>query len=296
MPESEQFYTTFEPGQLITAEAMNGMQGKIRKNIGEQIEKAIDALTEIEKAGDSDKLGGQTAEELLKRLAEQVAQELAKRTGYRQLFKVLKFQTRDVIEHKLGQCPLVDLYELLPFEVVCAHDDDHHAETVRFYLYHTTEKRIRRPGGGTPINIESAAEQPPFRISLPVLLDLYKVEYSDSSSLGDLETELWSAMFKDPNDDFDPGDYCHSPWFEKCCREERTVRSLKEKGDWDELWLKVVPTKVLNTLAAVNEPPGKPRGVQVQHHDLNTLSLMLAYDVKEAGNSVPLRLMILLKV
>src|SRR5687768_15601563 len=99
MPESNDPYTIFEPGQLITAEAMNGMQTRIRHNIGKQITDALDALTEVEKAGDSAKLGGETPAELLKRLLQQVSQELAKRTGYRQLFKVLQEGKRNVVKH-----------------------------------------------------------------------------------------------------------------------------------------------------------------------------------------------------
>jgi len=203
-----------------------------------------------------------------------------------------------------GDPRLVDLYELLRFDVVCADDDDKHNERVRFFLYHSSEKKLRGPGG--TVEIETTGEVP-FRIPLASLLDLLHVEYTENSSLGDLETELWQAMFADPNDAFDPADYCHSPWYERCCREERTVGSLKEKGDWDELWLKMRPRKSVNP-PPVAVPPGGdqirfPRGVVVEHHDFDTLSLTLKEQILpppgedgDAGEPRPLCLMVLLKV
>ena len=78
------------------------------------------------------------------------------------------------------------------------------------------------------------------------MLARYNVEYNDGSSVGEIETEFWDALFAAPNDTFDDNQYTHSPWFDRCCREERTVKSLKQKGDWDDLWIKVVPRKTIN--------------------------------------------------
>lgn len=274
-------FTKFEPGQLITAEAMNAMQGKMRAEIASQIVEALAALVEIDKAKDSDALDGLTAEDLLKKFLEQAMQQFPSHTGYRKLFKVLEHDERNVIEHELKLCPLVDLYEMKPFQVVCAHDDDQHLEDVRFYLYHSSERRLRFEGAS--VEIEASGE-PPHRLPLEGLLDYLGVEYSDETGLGDLETELWKAMFAPPNDVFD--DVCHSPWYERCCREERTVGSLKSKGDWDDLWCKFWPCKTVNPPAdrigddgTVIETVRHPRGILVEHHDFDRLSLTLKEEI-----------------
>ncbi len=298
MLEDQKPFTVFEPGQLITAEAMNAMQAMMRAEIGSQISKALEALTEIDKAKDSDALGGDSPEDLLKKFLEKAMQQFPSHTGYMKLFKVLEFDERNLIEHELKLCPLVDLYELKSFDVVCAHDDDKHNERVRFFLYHTSEKKIRNDD--VTIEIETTGE-PPFSIPLSELLDYLNVEYTDESSLGDLETEFWKAMFAPPNDAFDPADYCHSPWFERCCREERTVGSIKAKGDWDDLKVKIQPCKTVNPPADTpgNDSVRLPRGILVEHHDFDRLSLTLKEaiigpDGDEAR--LPLCVMALLKV
>lgn len=298
MLDDHEPFTTFEPGQLITAEAMNAMQAKMRAEIAIKIAEALAALTEIDNARDSDALGGYSAEDLLAKFLEQAMQQFPSHTGYRKLFKVLEFDERNLIEHELKLCPLVDLYELKSFEVICAHDDDKHRERVRFFLYHTSEKKLRHED--VTVEIEATGE-PPFSIPLAELLDYLNVEYTDESSLGDLETEFWKAMFAPPNDAFDPADYCHSPWFERCCREERTVGSLKAKGDWDDLKLKMRPCKTVNPPADRDGADSVriPRGILVEHHDFDSLSLTLKEQIfGPDGNDdgQPMCVMALLKV
>lgn len=297
MPDDDTAYKKFEPGGLITAEAMNAMQSLIRADINAQITAALAELTEIANAGDSDKLGGQTPQELLDQFLEKAMQEFPGHTGYRKLFKRLEHDEPNVIEHGLEMCPLVDVYELLPFRVVCAHDDDKHVENVRLFLYHSSEKKIRGPGNVGSIEIEETGE-PVFRIALAQMLSVLDVDYDDNNSLQDLEEELWSKMFADPNDNFDPDEYCHSPWYERCCREERSVGSLKEKGDWDELWFKMMPVKSINSEPDVSNPDQShgrlPRNVFVGHLDLNTVSLR--YMAPDSLEEIPLHVMVLLKV
>jgi hypothetical protein len=304
---TDQPYVKFEPGGLITAESMNEMQARIAADIAARIAAALAALTEVANAGDSDKLGGLTPEELLAQFLEKAMQEFPTQTGYRKLFKRLTANEVNTIEHGLATCPLVDLYELLRFQVVCAHDDDRHVEDVRFYLYHSSERKVRNPrasetGQPPSITIEET-DGPVFKIPLAQMLSLLAVDYNDRTSVQDLEEELWSKMFADPNDDFDPEDRCHSPWFERCCREERSVGSLKDKGDWDELWIKMMPIKTVNlvdTTANVPEGTPRPRDLVVAHLDLNTVALRFAVDEPDQGEEprVPpvLHLMVLLKV
>jgi hypothetical protein len=295
-------YTVFEPGQLITAEAMNAMQGKMRADIHAQIAEALAALTEIDKSKDSDALEGQSAKDLLSKFLEQAMSKFPGHDGYRKLFKYCEFDEPNLVEHELKACPLVDLYELKDFEVICADDDDKRFGRARFFLYHTSERRITMegPNGTQSVDIEERGETP-FSIPMAQMLDHLGVEYTDETSLGDLETELWKAMFAPPNDQFDPSDYCHSPWYERCCREERTVGSLKAKGDWDELKLKMIPCKIVNPAFQEDEETStdrRPANILVAHHDFDRLSLVLRERRRdEAGNSIDsVCLMVLLKV
>jgi hypothetical protein len=116
------------------------------------------------------------------------------------------------------------------------------------------------------------------------MLERYNVEYTDDSSLGDVETELWGAMFSPPNDRFDDDQYAHSPWFDRYFREEHTVKSLKMRGDWDEIWIKVMPVKSINypyileneqLQVTDSDPLPMPSQIQISHFDHNTLSLKL---------------------
>ena len=294
MPENNEPFTTFEPGQLITAAAINAMQAKMRAEIAVKIAEAIAALTEIQKSKDSDALGGKTAEELLKKFLEEAMQQFPSHTGYRRYIKVLVPNEPNLIEHDLKLHPLVDLYELLSFPVICAHDDDRESTRVRFFLYHTSERRIRDDNESA--NIEESG-QTPFRILVGDMLDYLGVEYNEETSLGDLETELWSAMFASPNDQPDSTDYCHSPWYERCCRENKTVGNLKARGDWDELWLKMRPAKTVNpqtSPAGEDEMARLPRNILVEQHDFDRLSLTL----REEPNREPQAacIMALLKV
>lgn len=302
MPYDLKTVVTFEPGQLITAESMNAMQDKILAAIEAQIAAAIEALAEVPGAENAQKLGGATAEELLDRFMERAMQEIPGRTGYRKLFKVLEVGKVNLVRHELAAHPLVDLYELMPFTVICAHDDLREVHDVRFYLYHSSERRIRATveGEDQPRSVVIEDDDPPFRIALATLLDLYDVPYTDSSSLGDLETELWKAMFADPNDEVDAEQLCHSPWYERCCREERRVSDLKERGDWDDLWLKVKPQKTDNLISVTDifaRP--SPYNVLVDHRDLDTLTLTFTHGRPGNDNRLPedtLHLMVLLKV
>ncbi|PUB12424.1 hypothetical protein [Yoonia sediminilitoris] len=308
MLDDQEPFTKFEPGQLITAEAMNAMQGKMRAEIASQITEALAALVEIDKSKDSDALDGLTAEDLLQKFLEQAMQQFPSHTGYRKLFKVLELNERNMIAHDLKLCPLVDLYELMAFPVLCANDDDTNVRPVRFFLHHTNESR-QQYKGSVIVDSELERGDPHYRMPLAGLLDYLGVAYNDETSLGDLETELWKAMFAPPNDPFDNSDYCHSPWFERCCREERTVGSLKSKGDWNDLWCKFKPIKTVNPPADRISDDGNtesvrhPRGVQVDHHDFDQLSLTLKEEIvspigtgNDAGEPQPLHLMVLLKV
>ena len=283
MSNDTDVYLPREPGDLITAEDWNALQQMIKDDIQTKVEEGVEGHTSIEQAENSEKLDGKTVDELTEEILEKAMAAIPERTGYLKLFKKLEVGEESIIEHGLKACPLVDIYQLDYFEVVCAVDEDKTDQWVTFYLYHTSEKKLRitdADGNKKTLEIEISDGQP-YKFSLEDMLDRYGVEYTDDSSLGDLETEFWKAFFSDPNDEFDFEQYCHSPWFEHCCREERTVGSLKKKGDWDDLWFQMRPRKTFNYPFTNNDgfdsefPSPAPTQIGVNHYDFDTLGVTL---------------------
>ncbi|HAA33604.1 MAG TPA: hypothetical protein DCE56_45110 [Cyanobacteria bacterium UBA8553] len=276
-------YEKYEPGQLIDANRMNKMQALIKQDIIGQTKKAIEEIKSVKNAENATLLGGKGFDEILKDILEKVFQELPKKTGYLRLFKQLKVGDEEVIKHNLKAFPLVDIYQLDYFRVVCSEDGNKpYDEWVNFYLYHSSEKKIRLEKADG--KVESIPIEPTdghaFKIPFKDMLDSYKVEYTEDSSLGDVETEFWKAFFSDPNDNFDDDQYCHSPWFDRCCREGRNMGSL---GDaWNDLWFQMRPRKTVNFLPAVaagngapTPPPPTPAPTQVEvvHFDLDNIGI-----------------------
>jgi hypothetical protein len=252
-------YVSATPGDLITAEKWNEMQLDVQQDIAKQVAAGVAGVKNVDHATDADKLGGMTPEQLKEYIWNLIQPLIAQRTGYMQVLCNLEWDTNNqvgidkLIQHNLGSFPLVDLYELNYFPAICSRGDkteDLIAEWVLFYLYHADEKRVRIPGSppaGGAIDIET---EPKFRILWWTLIEQFKeqklLDYTDDTTLDDLEVDFWKAMFKSPpNDDtFDPDSYCHSLWFEKCCGEKRTVGDLKKHGDLDDIWLKLKPQKI----------------------------------------------------
>lgn len=286
-------YVEFMAGDLIAAETMNDMQKLIRADIGVQSQAAVEAIVEVDNAKDAEALNGMSIEALTADIVQKAISAMSRESGYRRLFKKLTFnpnaaeQEASVIQHDLQNCPLVDLYQLEYFQVVASEDGYNRLTWVNFYIYHSSEKRLRyAPEGEKAQNVEiESSKWPVFRIPLRDLLAWYKVDYDDDSSLGDIETEFWDAIFGEPNDRFDDDQYAHSPWFDRCCRDERTVRSLKQKDDWNEIWVKVMPRKTVNYLTAAlsdfdppivgPRPQPAPTQLEVSHLDLNRVALRL---------------------
>jgi hypothetical protein len=277
-------YVPAKPGDLITADGWNAMQLDVQQDIAKQVAAAVAGVKSVDHAGDADTLSHKDLAALTQYILDQVFAQLPKRTGYMHYFCNLQVgQDHDkIIKHGLKAYPLVDVYQLEYFPAVCAKDDtpaDAQAEWVLFYLYHADERRIRIPSQPGSVDIETA---PVFRILWKTLIDQFvenkQLELQDDMTLDDLEVEFWKAMFADPNGRFDPDATCHSPWFEKCCGEKRTVAQLK-KGDFDDIYLKVVPRKTLNLGASLQREGAttqpEPANVAVGHLDMDTLLVQL---------------------
>lgn len=265
-------YITRNPGDLWTAEDWNDVQKRIKQDIGDQVKDAVDNKKTIEHADNADKLENQSSDELTAAILEKVRQDLPKRTGYRKLFKRLRPDEEKVIKHSLGSYPLVDLYALRSFRAVCSEDDQKSLmEETYFYLYQDEEKKIRyKKDDGTTESIEiERLDGQNFRLKFEELLTLYEVQYDERTTLDDLVSDFWQKLFSDPNDDFDDDDYCNSPWFDRCCGERRTVGQLRASGEWDDLYLKVIPVKTVNKQTEVFPLP-----IGVMQYDFNTLGLI----------------------
>jgi hypothetical protein len=275
-------YVEYKPGELIAAEIMNEMQSQIRADIASQAQAAVDAITQVPSAQDADHLEGQSLADITQAIIDQALSQMGLRSGYMQLFKKLQVGEESVVYHKLQNSPLVDLYQLDYFLVVASEDDYKYLTWVNFFLYHSSEKRIRfvPEGQNAPVSVEiEPTDDEPYRVSFADMLARYKVEYTDNSSLDDIEHELWDAIFAAPNDRFDDQQYAHSPWFDRCCRDQRSVKTLKQKGDWDDMWIKFVPRKTENYVRVGGDdldlPTPAPTMIQVSHFSFNKLGLTL---------------------
>lgn len=254
MPDNDKIYVEAAAGDVITAEAWNEMQELIHDDIRETSTEAAEAIERVDRAGDAEKLDGRDPDQLTEDVLRRVLDEIRARRGYLKAFRILEVGKTEVIEHGFGDCPVVDVYQLDYFRVVCSEDDEVSPQWATFFLYHSDETRLRYPKGeGYPkgqVEIEPR-EGPVYKIPFHLLLDKYRVEYDGKTSLGDLETEFWRAFFADPSERFDDDQYCHSPWFDRCCRQEKTVRQLKDSGDWDEILFQARPRKTINYPAPV---------------------------------------------
>jgi hypothetical protein len=278
-------YISRKPGDLITAQDWNGVQDMIKKDIAGQINEAVEGITTVDHAVDAQTVDGKTVDELAQQVFEYVLRQLPKRTGYLSVFKKLELGEESVIEHALSAFPLVDVYQLEYFEVVASEDDNVFKTLTTFFLHHTSERTIRYRDEGAPAPPESIDVDPPdghaYHIPFKVMLELYGVEAHEDSSLGDIEAEFWTAFNRTPNDRFDDDQIYHSPWFDRCCGEKRTVKSLAR--DWDDIWFQVRPRKTINYPAGdvaggddtTRGPLPAPTQIQVAQFDLDSIGLTL---------------------
>lgn len=287
-------YVPAHPGGLITAELWNDMQRKIYSDIGARIEKAVGDLKRVDRSGDADTVGGKTPDELAREIIARALSEIPRRTGYRRVFKRLPVGRPGEVEyseirHDLRAFPLVDVYQLDYFPVICRADSESTPSWVNFYLYHTSEKRIGRPQA---VTIQES-RGPVFRLPFFATLAELGVEYQDDDSLADLVNEFWKKLFSAPNDEYDENQYCHSPWFQRCCSDDRTVADIRRAGDENDLWVKLKPRKTINYPRQLGETnlrtPGAavPGDVEVVHFDLDTVGIRVIPPPANAAGETP---------
>ncbi|MCA1567709.1 MAG: hypothetical protein LC803_19100 [Acidobacteria bacterium] len=267
-------YIKREPGDLVNAGDWNNMQVEIKKDISDKIRQAVDDIESVPHAQDSDKLGNKSVHELSEEIVNMALQQIAKRTGYLLLFKRLEPGETNIVEHNLKTFPLVQVFILDRFPIVYTEDNDERvAGEAYFFLYNRkAEQRLRATAGGASVEIErSSSGDAQFGIAWSELLALYGIRPDPRWSLANLENEFWSALFKDPNDRFDDDDYSHSPWFSRCCGEGRKISQVESSGDWDDIYLKIVARKTINTFSS--PPETAPDDIEVVHYNFDKLGL-----------------------
>lgn len=304
---------TFDPyikhhaGDLISADAANELQIMIREDIAKQAKDAAAGITHVQSADNAAHLEDHTLQQIKEALKNEILAEIPQRTGYRRLFLKLDLLEEKVVNHDLKTCPLVDIYQLDYFRVGASEDGYQFETWVNFYLYQTGEKRLRFRDESQPDSpLMTVDIEPPdghaYRIPFSDMLEMYGVDFTEDSSLNDLETEFWEAFFGTPNDEFDDDQYAHSPWFDRCCRENMSVGEIKKKRNWDDIWFQMRPRKTVNYPYLGGDPINRnndnvpidgygrptvpeaqegfpvmpsPTQIEVTHFDLNHLGLML---------------------
>ncbi len=279
------YYDEFHPGEVIAAERMNALQQKIKGDIRTQSQDAASKIKKVDEAAQAATLDGKSAEQLKAEIIDRVVAQLSEQTGYRMLFRCLEVGKEEPIEHDLGVMPLVDVYQLDFFRVVCRSEVEGLVPRwALFYIYHgTDEKSIRSKNGWI---LTENPEQPAFRIEFTQLVERYRpalgaVMGSDWSQkhFDDMLDDLWKAFLGDYHRKVDPRFYCHSPWFdERCCKERMPVSAAQQY--WDNLKVQLMPRKTINytpsTASSGDLPPTlSPTQIQVSHQGFSKLGLTL---------------------
>jgi hypothetical protein len=295
-------YVDRKPGDMITADDWLRLQSLIQGDIAKKISDAVAAITNVATADDAATLGGYTYDQLAKQILEYVERQLPKRTGYVNVFRKLLVDKESVIDHKLGTWPLVTVFQLDYFEVVAAEDDHVFKALATFYLHHKSEGKIRfRPENQPAAALESVtidSDGHPYHIPWKHMLELYGVAMPDDATLDEVESEFWEKFNAAPNDRFEDDQYYHSPWFDRCCGERRTVKQLAK--DWDDIYFEMRPRLTLNYTGTATEPAA-PTKLQVVQYDLESTGLILLENptVPTVPAGIPtnhLKVLVLLKV
>jgi hypothetical protein len=274
-------YIDRKPGDLITADDWVRLQGLIQGDIAKQVGDAIAALTNVATSDDATKVGGLTPDDLSKQILDYVERQLPKRTGYLSVFRKLEVGKESVIDHKLGTWPLITIFQLDYFRIVAAEDDHVFDALATFFLHHKSESKIRfRPENDPSGSLQSVDIDPPgghpYHIPWKHMLELYGVDTPEDATLDEVESEFWQKFNAAPNDVFDDDQYYHSPWFDRCCGERRTVKQLAR--DWDDIYFQMRPRLTVNYVRTQGNdilPLPAPTMVEAVQYDLESAGVIL---------------------
>lgn len=190
-------------------------------------------------------------------IQEEVRQHPITRTGYMMVFKKLKLNDTVSIEHKLGICPLVDVYQLDYFQVVASEDDYRYLTWVNYYLYHSAEKVLRfqqEENSSDYQRIQIETQPDAFSIPFDTMLTFLNLNTEPDQTLDDVCTQFWEKLSSKPHDEFDDDQYTSSPWFDRCRRDTKTVAALKKSKEWDNIRFQMRPRKTINLSQIIPTP------------------------------------------
>ena len=286
MPETNTPYVEVHPGDLISAGLFNGMQQKIKEDIGSQISKAKQEVIDggVKRADNADKFDSKSPKDWTDILDQRYAPRVHDHEGtanYRRYFRRMDAEeTLLVLEHGLHRFPLVDVYRLEPIQVQpdllptpASGKRLETPQTTPFFLYYghteldllqqqpviTPPKRLPRRVLGTPWEL---------------LLTEAGVQYNDDFSLNDVINDFLDAYFKAPA--ADEMDHMVSKWIDDH-RDNRTIGNLKQRGEWDDIRWAVLPRKLADGLAilAGNDRVQQVVGVDIIHLSYDTLAVQI---------------------
>lgn len=311
MADNNSPYVEVHPGDLISAELFNGMQQKIKEDIQSSIDKAKGEVIDggVKRADNADKFDSKSPKDWTDILDQRYAPRVHDHEGtasYRRYFRRMDAEeTLLVLEHGLHRFPLVDVYRLEPLQIPvdliptpASGERPTAPATTPFFLYYghteldllqqqpviTPPKRLPRRVLGTPWEM---------------LLTEVGVAYTDDYSLNDVINDFLDAYFKAPA--ADEMEHMVSKWIDDH-RDSRTVATLKQRGEWDDIRWAVLPRKLADGLALISgadQQQGVVVGVDVIHLSYDTLAVQLptnAFRPAPGGQqSQPLDLMILLR-
>jgi hypothetical protein len=294
-------YIEAHPGELITAQAWNGVQVDVKEDIAAQIEAAkTDLRTNgVDIAKNADEFADKTPDEWKEELDERYAPKIHDHQAVTVWRRYIKRFTPDVnealLEHDLGRYPIVDTYRLHP--VATAGDTTFGRCKIMFFASHADADdlglrvRVYRDRALRGIIFERLAAE-------------IGLQYNDDSSIADVVDDFWTQFMLDPNDEID---HCQTPWIDSCCERNRTVGELKRSGDWDDLYIALNPRKCGlgaeltgtvgdNNVLQVDAPACR---VEIAHVNYDTLHVAASRDnwpEDENGQAIPLDLMLLLRI
>jgi hypothetical protein len=292
-------YIAANPGELITAQAWNGVQVDVKEDIDGQIKHAKDDLrkTGVDIAKNAGEFAGKTPDEWKKDLDERYAPKNHDHQGVTVWRRYIKRFTPDVnealLEHNLGRFPIVDTYVL---DKVAPKATDLKFANCKI-LFFSSNADADDLGLRTRVYRDRALRG----IVFEKLAAEIGLEYTDASSIADVVDDFWRQFMLDPNDEID---HCQTPWVESCCERNRTVGDLKKAGDWDDLYISLNPRKsavgAALTLDANNALLPPATRVEVAHVNYDMLHVKANTDNwPKSGNNgtdAPLDLMLLLRI
>ncbi len=228
-------YIEFEAGGLIDAAEFNQLQIEIQEDIAEQVAEAKSEIQggKVKEAENAEKFAAYSSDAWLAKLDERYAAKNHDHHGYtvyRRYIKKFTAKTNEVLlEHGMGRYPIVDTYELLP---VTDHADYKDCKILVYYG-HTDADRLG-------LRVKVFRDEVNLGYALETLLHELGVIYKDTSTIRDVLNDLWAAFMKDPNDEIK---HCETDWIKECCGLKRTIKDLKEAGEWEDLHVALRPRK-----------------------------------------------------